>query len=130
MLSSWPMRTIFAVFILPVIALAECQSSIRSCFLKEKAERSTCLDSAIREKDCNQSDVASLIQDRLALTGVNYGNEDSLSIDTVDHACIKSFDEMLSLELIKGAVGASSVASLKEKLSGCAQRASIDLFRP
>jgi hypothetical protein len=117
------------ILLAPTIVFADCQSLIRACFLKDKAERSACLDSAIREKECSEPDVVSLIQDRLALTGVGYENEDSLSIDTVDHACIKSFDEMLSLELIKGPLGASSIASLKEKLSGCVQRASIDLFR-
>lgn len=120
----------FLIILLPSILLADCQYLLQQCYLKEQSERSTCLDQAIRDKSCAQSEVASLIQERLSLTGVNYGNGDSLSIDTVDHACIKSFDDTLSLELIKGAVGAESIASLQEKLSGCAQRASIDLFRP
>ena len=124
-----PMKALF-IILLPSILLADCQSLLQQCYLKEQRERSTCLDLAIRDKSCAQSDVASLIQERLSLTGINYGNGDSLSIDTIDHACIKNFDDTLSLELIKGAVGAESIASLHEKLSGCAQRASIDLFRP
>lgn len=119
-----------SILLIPSILLANCQVLLQECFLKDRAERSSCLDQAIREKSCNQSEVASLIQERLSLTGVNYGNSDSLGIDTVDHNCIKNFDDTISLELIKGSIGSETLVNLREKLSGCAQRASIDLFRP
>lgn len=115
----------------PLSRTQHCQNAIKECYLATPAERSQCLNDAIRIKECDTVKVANLIQERLSLTGVGLESDsDSQGIDTVDHVCIKNFDASFSAELMKGVINPDVQSRLQEMLSSCSQRASINLFRP
>lgn len=115
----------------PLSRSQSCQNAIKECYLVAPSERSQCMNNAVRIKDCDSEKVAGLIEERLSLTGVGTESDsDSQGIDTVDHTCIKNFDATLSAELMKGVINPEIQTRLKEQLSSCSQRASINLFRP
>lgn len=106
---------------------SSCLISIKKCILKNQEERYTCLsDISTHDTSCLKTPTFELLASRYSLKE----SKNPISIESVDHTCISSFDISLSTAIAKDSILPTEVQELQDKLDRCSQKASINLFRP